>query len=346
MAPINNIDVISHFSYTSLDHLEQCKSLSTFYQEVLYAYDKSQVLNKPENKLDMLRQPLWGNRFIGTSKKQKYVCLYFTSFINRNINRVADLAFNDGLVDEKFIHDNIKDKRNFFGEITMLKKALKPFIDLIGKNIPDQCTHVNASLNSMMLKRKPYYKQLTQKKVENPASINKLKNWLNCTELNLKPAYIAKIKDIRDFKLAEFNYKVLNCTLACNRNLTIWGKSDTDKCDICNEIQDIPHLLYYCNFSKYIWNLLEGPLHSKITIQDLIVGGTNTQNNFAISLVFFIIYKHWLINKSENTKRIPQQVKPFFRSALGFRITVYSKTKVIDAKILTLLQEIKDVFLE
>ena len=74
--------------------------------------------------------------------------------------------FKEGHIDETFIHHNVKDKRHIFGEITKLKKALKPFIHLIGDHAPEQFTIFTTMATVIELKSKPYYKHLIDKKVE------------------------------------------------------------------------------------------------------------------------------------------------------------------------------------
>ena len=84
-----------------------------------------------------MNQYIWGNRFIKYSKnKGKSITLYFQSFTNVGINRVSDLLFIDGTVDESYLYGKIKDKRNILTQITPLRKTLKPYKLLIGDHTP------------------------------------------------------------------------------------------------------------------------------------------------------------------------------------------------------------------
>ena len=165
MKPMNNIKLITKFSYTVKDHFAQASSLSKFYQEVLLAYAKSQVVSKPQNKDEILKQCLWGNRFIYNEKKGKHECLFFVSFINSNIINIGDLNFINGHLDEKYIYRIITDKRQIFGQITKLKKALKTFSIIIGDHSPDDiqtCRSADCDIMHIatMSKSKLFYKQL------------------------------------------------------------------------------------------------------------------------------------------------------------------------------------------
>ena len=54
----------------------------------------------------------------------------------------------------------------------------------------------------------------------------------------------------KEIKLWEFNFKVLHGILSCNKNLKQWRIVDCDKCDVCDEIQALEHLLFQCTYWK------------------------------------------------------------------------------------------------
>ena len=112
--------------------LPQLKILPDFYQEVIYAFSKSNELTLPQNKEEILSQSLWGNRFITFQNKlHSRTALYFESFIKSNIFQIKDISFKNGIVDESYIYQIVKDKSNIFREITILRQALKQFKHLI-----------------------------------------------------------------------------------------------------------------------------------------------------------------------------------------------------------------------
>ena len=128
---------------------------------------------------------------------------------------------------------------------------------------------------------------------------NKIIKWcnLNKNEVEFNHVYIRKIKQMEDTKLAEFNYKVLHDILPCNVNLKKWKIIESDKCNFCHEMQDIPHLLFYCKYYQNIWLLIEGALKTPIGICDVLIGTNNKEHDFAISVIAFSIYKYWLLKK-------------------------------------------------
>ena len=58
---------------------------------------------------------------------------------------------------------------------------------------------------------------------------------------------------IRDTKIKAFQYKMLYNLLPCNLYLNRIKKSDTDKCDICHNLDDLTHYLVECEQVQLFW---------------------------------------------------------------------------------------------
>ena len=128
-------------------------------------------------------------------------------------------------------------------------------------------------------KSKFYYNHLVEEKNLSRVSEN---YWINFTRLritreDLLKSYVSKVKHIKDKKLAETNFKILNNILPCNRNLRKWGKSDTDLCCFCQEEEDISHLLYFCVHVKPIWEIVNNViLPGEFISHDMVTFGYET----------------------------------------------------------------------
>ena len=126
----------------------------------------------------------------------------------------------------------VKDKRNFYREINILQKDLNqakvdisidPTRDV---DIPIYFHHTDEIYNWSIQRSKYFYKHLLENIATPPTSEM---YWINITglritEQHLHKSYIRKIKVIKDKKLAETNFKILNNILPCNRNLHKWQK--------------------------------------------------------------------------------------------------------------------------
>jgi hypothetical protein len=75
-----------------------------------------------------------------------------------------------------------------------------------------------------------------------------------------------------------FQFKVLNNLIPCNLYLKRIGKSDTDKCPLCNDLDDIIHFLVACPETANAWKQLERWWNSMtnqsivISERDIIIG--------------------------------------------------------------------------
>ena len=72
-----------------------------FYKEIVFAYGKSNITNKPETLDDVLEQPLWGNKNINIYNKdaKRELTLNFKEWASSNFLYVKDLKFSDGKID-------------------------------------------------------------------------------------------------------------------------------------------------------------------------------------------------------------------------------------------------------
>ena len=54
-----------------------------------------------------------------------------------------------------------------------------------------------------------------------------------------------------------------------------WTIKQDNKCDLCDKVQTIRHLLFGCVFVKEVWVLVERMLDCKITYDDILCGFEN-----------------------------------------------------------------------
>ena len=54
------------------------------------------------------------------------------------------------------------------------------------------------------------------------------------------------LKHVKNRKAANFKFKLLHHILPCQKMLRRWEKSDTDKCLLCNVVEDYRHLFVEC----------------------------------------------------------------------------------------------------
>ena len=96
-------------------------------------------------------------------------------------------------------------------------------------------------------------------------------------------------------RIRYFQFQVLHRTLVTNRKLNQFGIRDSEKCEYCDEIETISHLLYDCPSAQKICNETKTWLTNEyaqtfhIDKKSVLIG--NIQNEIIINYIFTII-KH------------------------------------------------------
>lgn len=107
--------------------------------------------------------------------------------------------------------------------------------------------------------------------------------------------YKNKVKSITDKKLAETNLKIFHHILPCHLNLYDWKKKACSKCDVCDSVQSVNHLIYECPSVKHIWNTIGMSLGIDIDFRLFLIGiDKNSHLNELLSIIVYCIYKEWL----------------------------------------------------
>ena len=311
-------------------------TIPEFYQDVVIAYNTSKQFTHEDFLRNIKSQPIWGNRFIQFKNKT----LFFKSWVTSGLLSIANLKITNGKLDVDYLFYSVNDKRNFHSEINILQNALIS-ANICICNEPSETygipvyVHFNNEMyewSCTSIKSKYYYRHIIERVKARPTSE---RYWLgnvneHVSEDIISESYQARIKMIKDMKLAETNFKILNNILPCNRNLFKWGKTDTNLCCFCQEEESISHLLFYCPYVKSIWCLVSRILFDGEPISHNMVifgSGLTMPLNYILSSIVYFIYKDWLICSLENKKRKQNICFKYFRFYLIGRMNVYSKCK-------------------
>ena len=254
--------------------------------------------------------------------------------INSNIIYVKDiLQFNGKFMSD--IYQRLNDKRHYFRDITLLRKALLPYTNLLHENVPYNINMNQVNIEPTFIEIPPksnyFYKIFVEKKQLAPKS---LIQWQREFPLFSFPLfYEQKLQYMHVIKIKEFLFKVIHHICACNAMLFRWKISDTKSCIYCgNDSQTIKHMLWDCNCVKAFWIHLSNMLKIDISYQLLILGNENKTQNNMLSVILYLIYKKFL-NDNDNTrnrlhltKYIKEELK---RKALIFNMNFNTSENVI-----------------
>ena len=148
-----------------------------------------------------------------------------------------------------------------------------------------------------------------------------------------------KIESIKEIKIKEFNYKILNNILLCGVNLKQWRLIDDDSCIFCQHAHAIPPLLFSCNLTNTLWNIISTILGIRIDVEAIVFGLTNNLKlNNILSILGYSIYKYWLVYKDETAKgnvmvHNIQKYKQYIQTELRYKIKVYELVEHMDHSI-------------
>jgi hypothetical protein len=245
----------------NLSCVEKPTDLPDFYWHIIKSWNEVKtIVNNLDNPLDIRRECLWLNKNIKIGKKE----VNWDIWKDKGIYLIHDIVKKDGsfMTNTEFeLKFGIK---NDFLNFSALKDAIpqewrkklktmkipaetisskEPIYLYIGKNAKRLSQIVN----------KDIYWIFVNKIKEFPIIFSKLR--LDQEEKQELAKNIFTIpKVVRNTKIRAFQYKVLYKLIPCNQYLNKIKKSDTDKCNKCNILDDLKHYFYKCEEIKTFWN--------------------------------------------------------------------------------------------
>ena len=153
---------------------------------------------------------------------------------------------------------------------------------------------------------KQLYQHFIQAKFEYPTGLTFLKQLSPVT--NISQTYTVKIKLIKDKKISEFNFKLLNNFLACKTNLFKWKIMNNSQCDYCGKEESVEHMLFLCAHKFKFWKSCLGILNVNLAPEVMFLSTGSVSKNWCISVLQYCIYKINLMNY----EKAPLSIKSYF----------------------------------
>ena len=151
-----------------------------------------------------------------------------------------------------------------------------------------------------------------------------------------KNVYLSKIINIYEKSVAEFNYKLLNCILNNNLNVSKWNKDVRPFCEYCMIVENNEHLLYTCKLCENIWRKISLFLGFTITWQILVLGFYNEINaktirlNNLLSFICFTIYKYKMKCRFQKEKMSMDNFTSKIKNCLCLQNLILKKARMIN----------------
>ena len=324
----------------NISNFPELSLLPAFYQEVVISYNKSKIITIPDHREDILNSVIWGSRFLTYKVRNRTRVLHNIEWQTAGFIKVKDLKFSNFKLDQNFILNKLTNKRNIFNEIKILILAMKPFLHYLDNHTPEPYDNwttiplyeINYSpVDIMKKKSKFFYMNLQDQIKAEPYMQNIWTNYFHNAYINFGNCYVSRIAHIKDYKIAQFNFKFYHKILPTDKNLYRWKIQETDKCSICNVVNDEVHMIFKCKSYIGIWNnLLQSqflnPNLRTICPVELAFFNLNLDNLtlLAISNLCYAIYTEWIDRKRKTIVRDNIAKYSFIKNKLKFKQNIYN----------------------
>jgi hypothetical protein len=283
-----------------------------FYWHVLkYWFEAKEITQKPSTPFNIRRECLWLNKNIKVNNNELKGALWHNSGINIihdivNENgkflTTAEIETKFGIKCDTLKYNTLKDAiplewRKVLQSMKIPQEAIS-FQETLALNIQ------NRTINIDNITNKDIYWIFVRNIQKKPIITERSWQKLEITDEQWKEIFTIP-STIRDTKIKAFQYKLLFNLVPCNVYLNKIKKSDTDKCDTCQELDDITHYIFGCIQVSLFWKSFTQWWNNwtkeniKLNKQQILVGilGNKLKNkllNACILLGKWHIYKHKL----------------------------------------------------
>ncbi len=337
-----NLHNVILFSMDSKTLFPDLQDVHPFYREVILSYSYANQTTFESFCSNIHNQSLWGNRFICVTRKRKKCALFLRNWIRSGVNKVGDLKYVNGMLDEVYVYRTIRKQTNIHTEIALMKKALEPYRHLlIDTNVQCHCDN-NVHKVLKLTKSKEIYLKLLEIKSSDITTTDMCSNVSElCTTMNMSVdnAFKKQLCSRIEIKLKEFNYKVMYNILPCNANLQKWRIKNSDVCDLCEDKHTIEHLLFECHRALFLWSVVKDVYHIDIVFGNVVCGLEEDDSHlcYTITLVAFLLYKEWLLSSLDKKQRNLNFPFHFFIAELRLRDKIY-KCNNVDINLTPIIQ--------
>ncbi len=269
-----------------------------------------------------------------------YGLLFISNWIKSGILYVKDLFNKDGtILSEKRVIEKIIHKANWFSEYYKIMKIFKKLTTKYDTSLANfvkinknwTLLHSNSIYCLKTQKSKFYYNIFILKKAEPNYMLKKWEKDFNLESSLWEGIYQNKIWQLKDKKLSEFNYKLLNNILCTKSIISKWNPKMNSLCPLCSLDHTVQHLLFECIHINNIWAIVGSILNINITYKHIIIGTLGKSEyvqarNLVINYIAYSIYKMWIMSENNIINLKNTCIITFIRKDL-FSRTIYNDMK-------------------
>jgi hypothetical protein len=231
-----------------------------FYWQIIQSWFELKTLTKETNNaFDIRRESLWLNKEIKLNNQE----IHWKPWSEKHINLIHDIVDPHGKflsaleLEQKYKikcdplqYNSLKDTipaswRKLLKTMTITSEAIS-FAEQIHIRIQKTSKTINQTTNKDI-----YWVFIKNKQVQ-PIIIDNIERIYKINNNQWKQIFTMSAV-VKGTKLRTFQYKILFNLIPCNLYLKRIKRSDTDKCNTCNELDDLSHYFYKCRETKTFW---------------------------------------------------------------------------------------------
>ena len=287
--------LVLKMSFKNERELKELNKIPLFYRQCIMAWkqciETCQVNEKAE---DIRQQILWGNHNI----VKKNSCLFWRHWISSDLFVIGDIVNEEGKLDIHFIQSKLKKKGNYLCESKLLWSCIprKWKNVLVEERAPNckaeeshyveknknpslgmQTTQVKCKLSRLL------YKSLIDKNFVKPGVETYWETFFQ-KELSWPEIWKDRVTNVKERRLAQFNFKLLYKLHMTNKNLCRFKMTDSSLCYKCDSEENYYHLFYDCIYSQTFWEkfstfcakIQPGIDKVEVDFEDIIIGEKET----------------------------------------------------------------------
>jgi hypothetical protein len=296
--PLQEIPMYNSINYEEIEFSDK------FYTETFQVWAKLNYKD-PKNVQEVIKQPLWRNSHIKIGGKS----VKYNDWNLAGISKIFHLIDNKGnLASETYIRKKIGIVPKQLTYTSLIhsipadwKKMIKTGSDILGYSAHQGCYLQidNKDCDIDQITTRDIYLYLIKKNKIKPAA-GKIKWIEKYDDMNLDEEFWQYIYETpnsltKNSKILMTQYKIINRILAVNYNLKMWGKSDTDLCTACSQVETIEHFIYECPKTLTLWNAIQlwwkaiFQFSIKLSVLEIIFGIPNENKDNTINIYNYVI---------------------------------------------------------
>ena len=245
---------------------------NNFYKEIIEIWTELSYQNSTHvNHLsDIKLHPIWNNSGIRINNQP----VFYKTWSEKGVNYIEDILYYvnsdyrfmplDSFTEKYAIQTDFVTFSGIISAIRSYYKNCKTHKELE----QDSGTFLEDFCNSKKASKFSYLKLIKARQSPPTGSQRKWDqelNFQNRTEIDWKFVYSYPFKVTKETKLLNFQFKFIHRRIATNSFLFKIGKSNTEKCTLCNaETESHIHLFWECYYTQSFWNELKNWLNREL----------------------------------------------------------------------------------